>query len=114
MILECVVDIGGAGGDTAVLPAAHTQPVIVATACTSLKTWGGGGELKLVLIPSWIIFFVLPVMVSFFQSFKEGDKTAEDDDNNNHDDNSDHGPGGLSWGSFQLHLFRRHLALLCV
>ena len=26
MILECVVDIGGAGGDTTVLPAAHTQP----------------------------------------------------------------------------------------
>lgn len=38
-------------------------------------------------------------MVSFFQSFKEGDKTAEDDDNNNHDDNSDHGPGGLSWNN---------------
>jgi len=83
------------GRQVAVLAAAHTQPLRVPLHQPPLHGWRSRRELEVVEIPTRVVLWVLPVIVSLLESPPERDQAAEDDDDNDDDDDGDHGPGGL-------------------
>ena len=87
IVPEAVTDCQAAG-----LAAGHTQLLISQPSLHGRRT---GRELEVVEIPTRVVLWVLPVIVSLLQGSPEGDKTAKDDDDNDDDNHCDHGPGSL-------------------
>lgn len=85
------------GRQVTVLAAAHTQPLRVPLHQPPLHGWRSRRELEVVEIPTRVVLWVFPVIVSLLESPPERDQAAEDDDDNDDDDDGDHGPGGLRW-----------------
>ena len=81
----------------AVVVAGDAETVVVIISQLPLRSRGGGGELEVVEVPTRVVFWILPVMVSLLQSSPERDETAKDDDDNDDDYDGDHGPSGLRW-----------------